>query len=139
MTVYDELANYLRTPYYNKALSSRHSAHESVKAQLYVLGFKLGYRSVLEASVCNNARFGRIDCVFVDRNERIVCGIEIDGTVRGKSVAKLFTLPAVAEKIVIAFGTESAWEKMERRTGNDTMHLGDVKFFRLLRCERDCW
>lgn len=139
MTIYDELAGYLRTPFYSKAYSSRHSAHESVKAQLYVLGFKLGYRSILEAAVCGSVRIGQIDCIFVDGAGRVVCGIEVDGTVRSKSVAKLYTLPADAEKIVVAFGSDAAWGKMECRTGNDTMRFGDVRFFRLHRHARDCW
>jgi len=132
MGVFAELSSYLRKPYYVPSLSSRHSAHESVKAQLYVLGFKLGYRSVLEAKVCGSVRTGQIDCVYVDRLDNVVCAFEVDGSVRSRSVAKLFTLGPDVEKIVISFGTDDSWRKMAKKTGCSE-GFGDIRFFRMGR------
>ena len=133
MTVYETLAGYLRPPYYHPVYSSRHSRHEAIKAQLYVLGFKLGYLSVLEAAVCGDVRNGEIDCLFVNKYDvnRVVCAFEIDGSLRDKSSVKLLTLPEHTEKIVISFGSPSSWDKMvSRRDGEGLPH--GIRFFRLL-------
>jgi hypothetical protein len=133
MSVYESLESYLRSPYYNPVYSSRHSRHEAIKAQLYVLGFKLGYLSILEASICGDVRNGRIDCIFVDRGDvnRVVCAFEIDGSLRDKSSVKLLTLPEYTEKIVISFGSVSSWDKMVSRRDGDGLPYG-IKFFRVL-------
>jgi len=131
MSIFDELGSYLRRPYYNPLFSSRHSGHEAVKSQLYVLAFKLGYRPVLEAMVSGSPRNGRIDCVFMDTvANRIVCAFEIDGSVREKSLVKLLSLGADVEKIVISFGSPDSWRKMVNRIGSSA-GFGDIRFFRL--------
>ena len=131
MSVFDKLGDYLRRPYYNPSFSSRHSGHEAVKSQLYVLAFKLGYRPILEAKVSGSSRNGRIDCVFVDTStSRVVCAFEVDGSVRVKSLVKMLSLGDTVEKIVISFGSPDSWRKMVEKMGNPS-GFGDIKFFRL--------
>jgi hypothetical protein len=88
----------------------KQSTHEAIKAQLYVLGFRLGYISVLEANGTNGKDRKRIDCVFV-KNGKIACAIEIDNSLKVNSINKLHQLSDDVEKIIISYGRQAARSK----------------------------
>lgn len=84
--------------------------HEAIKAQLYVLAYKLQYIPILEARVVVSAeRDGRIDCLFVKYDSTPACAIEVESSVRTKSVTKLIALRDVEERIIISFDLTNDW------------------------------
>jgi hypothetical protein len=108
--VYEQLRQYLRTPVIVQWVSMKQSTHEAIKAQLYVLGFRLGYISVLEANGNNGKDRKRIDCAFV-KNGKIACAIEIDNSLKMNSINKLHQLSDDVEKIIISYGRQAARSK----------------------------
>lgn len=130
MSVFERLGD-LRRPFYDPSWSTRHSSHEAVKAQLYVLGFRWGYLPVLEARALGRLENGRIDCMFLDAQSRdVVCAIEVDGSAREKSLVKLLALGDGIEKIIVSFGSASSWRKMVERMGS-AVGFADIRFYRL--------
>jgi hypothetical protein len=126
MAVYDELGQYLRIPYYSPDYSSRNSRHEALKAQLYVLGFRLGYRPVLESRIKFDGKHCCVDCLFVTTQGAAVCGIEIDRGAKDKSLAKLRSLPSGVEKIILSFGSDDSWRRGVGKVAGET----DIRIFR---------
>ncbi len=107
--VIDEIVSYLRNVYLFERYSTRLSLHEGVKAQLYVLGFKLHLQPIMEARVGIGMK--RVDCLFLDKENNPVCAIEIDGSIKLNSIKKLRSLPDAVEKIVISTGKLGAHQK----------------------------
>jgi len=140
MGVYEELTGSLREPFYCSPYSNPSSKRCAIKAQLYVLGWKLGFRPVLDARVYVDFRDDQIDCLFLDvapRVPRIVCGFEVSATAQQKSLDRLLTLWEDAEKIIISFGQDAAWRKMEsRRKSFLRPDIEDIKLFRMSSLRR---
>ena len=111
--VYEQLNGYIRQPAFIQGLTSRLSIHEAIKSQLYVLGYRLGYLPILEASTDKIGQ-KRHDCVFVS-GETVVCAFEIDYSIKLKSIQKLNTLGAGVEKIIISYGRNDAISKAKFR------------------------
>ena len=123
--IFEQLRENLRTPYIPSGFSSRLSMHEAIKAQLYVLGFRLHLIPVLEASCNHNADLSRIDCLFLNGNN-VICGIEVDYSIKAKSIKKLCQFESEVEKIIISYGREAARSKAVYRHKE---HLVDIKHF----------
>ncbi len=129
--VFENLRGYLRSPPLIHDYLSRLSKHEAIKAQLYVLGYKLHFIPILEANVNNKQDFTRIDCLFL-KNGQPVCGIEVDYSIKAKSIQKLLQLGSGVEKIIISYGREAACSKAIYR---HKAHLQDIKNFILHKGE----
>ena len=125
--VYNELRKYLRAPPVVIGYLSRQSKHEGIKAQLYVLGYRLHYLPVLEATANDNQDRTRIDCLFL-KDGKPVCGIEVDYSIKAASIRKLLQLDADVEKIIVSYGREAALSKAVYR---HKAHLRDIKHFLL--------
>jgi len=121
--VFEKLRNHLKIPYLVNGYLSRRSTHEALKAQLYVLGFKLSCIPILEANLNDNKDKTRMDCLFV-KNGNPVCGIEIDYSLNVKSIFKLLQLGSDVEKIIISYGRKAARRKAVYRHKG---HLQDIK------------
>ena len=121
--IYEKLAGYLRKPYEDDIYSSRLSTHEAIKAQLYVLGYKEGLKPVLEAN-CD----GRIDCIYL-RGSEPVCGLEVDYSIKKKSIRKLNRLPGdYCEKIIVSYGPIAVlWRAKSRNRGT----FNNIRIFKL--------
>ena len=123
--IFESLRNHIRVPVWKPNYSSKLSTHEAVKAQLYVLGYRLHLTPILEANGNNNKDRTRIDCLFL-KDEQLVCGIEVDYSIKKRSIQKLSQLGSSVEKIIISYGKEVACSKAVYRHKS---HLGDIKQF----------
>jgi len=121
--IYEKLGSYLRKVYVDGFYSSRISIHEGIKAQVYVLGYRELLHPILEADV----KIGRIDCIFL-KGDTPVCAIEVDNSIKQKSIEKLKSLPESTEKIIIAYcSSDSTYNKaLSRHKGN----LNGIRVFR---------
>jgi len=131
--VRDKLRAHLRTPVVLEGYSSRQSTHEAIKAQLYVLGYRLGLVPILEASGNNHADRTRIDCLLCKSGQPI-CGIEVDYSIKAASIRKLLQLGTDVEKIIISYGRQAARSKAVYR---HKTHLKDIKHFILYQSQGD--
>ncbi len=123
--IYDSLRGYLRTPTIVPNYSSGQSTHEAIKAQLYVLGYRLGFTPILEGNGNDHKDNTRIDCLIL-KDRKPICGIEIDYSIKAASIRKLCQLAPGVEKIIISYGSEAARSKAIYR---HKQHLKDIKHF----------
>lgn len=122
--IFEKLGKYVRQPVCVTGFSSRLSIHEAIKAQLYVLGYRLHYLPILEATT-DTTTLNRIDCIYV-KNIAIICAIEIDYSIKRKSIDKLLKLSPGVEKIIISYGRrESAWRAVSRHRNS----LSEIKHY----------
>ena len=125
--ILDDLRNNLRIPTLIKGYLSRQSKHEAIKAQLYILGYRLHFVPILEANGNKNQDKTRIDCLFL-KDGNPVCGIEVDYSIKAKSIYKLLQLGSNVEKIIISYGREAACSKAVYR---HKKHLKGIEHFLL--------
>ena len=125
--VFESLRGNLRSPPIIIGYLSRQSTHEGIKAQLYVLGYRLHFVPILEANGNNNQDRTRIDCLFI-KDGHPICGIEVDYSIKAASIRKLLQLGADVEKIIISYGRQAACSKAVYRHRS---HLQDIKHFLL--------
>jgi len=130
--VIDSLRQYIRIPPCILGYSSRLSKHEAIKAQLYVLAYRLKYTPVLESTPNNSHDLTRIDCLFL-KDGKPVCGIEVDYSIKAKSISKLLQLGDGVEKIIISYGRLASCSKAVYRHKS---HLKDIKHFILHKTEQ---
>ena len=123
--IYEELENHLRQPDWIEGYFSRASTHEGIKAQLYILSYQLHLIPILEGNGNNQKDRTRIDCLFF-KDDQLICGIEIDYSIKRASIHKLLQLGFGVEKIIISYGREAACSKAIYR---HKAHLGDIKQF----------
>lgn len=121
--IYEKLDSYLREVYTDELYTSRISIHEALKAQLYVFGFREKLLPILEADV----KIGRIDCLLL-RGKKPICAIEIDYSIKQRSIEKLRLLPRDTEKIILSYcSANSTYRRALSRHKGD---LDDIRIFR---------
>lgn len=123
--VYEHLREYLRTPVWVPGYATKLTTHEGIKAQLYILGFRLHLVPILEGNGNNGQDRTRIDCLLL-KDRKAICAIEIDYSIKGASIRKLHSLGLGVEKIIISYGKQAAREKAIYRHKE---HLRDIKQF----------
>jgi hypothetical protein len=83
-----ELDNYINNHinYINKTIDF----HNGLQKHIASMGKVFGFKSVMEYKICNrNKYYEYIDVVWMDKKKNIVYAIEIDSSLRTKSIKKL--------------------------------------------------